>query len=100
MIRIINETKKDRKGIERDHSLWLARVDANNLALGRGEEDDLKYIAYFGDVRTAFKRALSYAIKDSETALTLDYIIETVQKFDKIIETFNVDDLRYDKKEK
>lgn len=92
MIKLTDETRivkdsstlKDKTliGTEVDDSLYLVRIDKHNLALRRGGNVE----GYFGDVRTALKRSLNYAIKGSDEALTLDFILQTVQKLDKRIE--------------
>lgn len=75
------ETTKSKIGDTIDYSLYLVRVDSNNLALKRGDRIE----NYFGDVRTALKRSLNYAIKGSETELTLNSILETVKHIDEQI---------------
>ena len=72
MIRLTTATKANQKtGAEMDDSLYMVRIDSNNLALRRGD----KVEAYYGDVRTALTRAYNYAIKGSSEALTLESIL-------------------------
>ena len=88
MIQITNETKliKDSKflkdkstiGQEVDNSLTLERLDKNNLVLKRAGNP----INYFGDVRVALTRSLNYAIKGSEVALSLEFILKTIDTMD------------------
>ncbi len=100
MIQITDEVKtvtdnkflkdKSKIGTIVDNSLYLVRIDENNLALQRGG----KPLNYFGDVRTALKRSLNYAIKGSKEKLTLEFILETVQYMDKKIEEITDEDIR------
>ena len=94
MIQLTQATYTNKKGIECDASLYLDRVDVNNLALKRGET----VLAYFGDVRTAFKRSLNYAIKGSDEALSFENIISMIENMDKRIDTLDLEDLKYTKK--
>ena len=89
MIQLTKETKINRKGVEVDNSLYLVRVDSNNLALQRGE----KIENYFGDVRLALTKSLNYAIKGSYEALTLKQILDTVNDIDYAIKTLECDDI-------
>ena len=88
MIKLTDETKIVTKASKNykvgdvvDNSLYLVRVDSNNLALKRGDTIE----NYFGDVRTALYRSLNYALKGSEEALTLEYIKKTIQSMDDTI---------------
>ncbi len=74
-------TRQNIKGIEVDATLYLDRVDNNNLAIKEGD----KIVAYFGCVRTALSRALNYAIKGSPVALELKSIQETINHMDEAI---------------
>ena len=87
MIRLTEETKVNKKGETVDNSLYLVRVDSNNLALKRGETIE----NYFGDVRTAFTRALNYAIKGSEASLKLETILEVCRSIDDTIKQLKKD---------
>lgn len=88
MIQLTNETKtieKDSKNFKKgdiiDNSLYLERLDSNNLVLRRGDNIE----NYFGDVRTALYRSLNYAIKGSDTALSLESILQTIKSMDETI---------------
>ena len=88
MIQLTNETKTITKksknhnvGDVVDNSLYLVRVDSNNLALKRGDNIE----NYFGDVRQAIYRSLNYALKGSEEALSLEFIIKTIKGMDESI---------------
>lgn len=78
MIRLTTETKVDKDGNEVDNSFYLDGVDSNNLCIKRGTT----IINYFGDVRTAFTRALNYCIKGSNEELTMQSIIDKVEELD------------------
>ena len=89
MIKLTNETKtitKESKHLKIgdvvDNSLYLVRVDANNLALKRGDNIE----NYFGDVRTALNRSLNYALKGSSVALSLESMMDIIKSMDKAIE--------------
>ena len=83
MIRLTTATRINQKtGEEMDDSIYLSRLDSNNLVLRRGE----KLEGYFGDVRTALKRSYNYAIKGSSEALTLESILTITQDMDDRIE--------------
>lgn len=99
MIKLTNETRtvtKDSKHFKRgdkvDNSLYLVRVDSNNLALMRGKTVE----NYFGDVRTALKRSLNYAIKGSSEALELETIVKMIASMDAAINTLKNDDIKVD----
>ena len=79
---INQKTKK-----EFDNSLYLVRIDSNNLALKRGD----KTLNYFGDVRTALTESLNYAIKGSDVALLLELMLDSIYSFDKSIKTLKMD---------
>ncbi len=88
MIQLTNEfkickvkTKNYNVGDKMDDSLYLVRVDANNLAIKRGD----KIENYFGDVRTALYRSLNYALKGSEVALSLESIRDVINGMDDVI---------------
>ena len=88
MIQLTNETKVIKKKSKHldigdivDNSLYLVRVDSNNLALKRGDVVE----NYFGDVRTALKRSLNYAIKGSSVALSLESMMEIIASMDEAI---------------
>ena len=88
MIKLTDETKIVTKASKNykvgdvvDNSLYLVRVDSNNLALKRGDTIE----NYLGNVRTALYRSLNYALKGSEEALTLEYIKKTIQSMDDTI---------------
>ena len=88
MIKLTTETKINQKTNEEvDNSLYLVRIDANNLALKRGD----RTLNYFGDVRTALIKSLNYAIKGSEVALSLEFILNAIHSLDKSIETLRMD---------
>ena len=89
MIQLTNETKtidRDTKNFKKgdsvDNSLYLVRIDSNNLAIKRGENIE----NYFGDVRVALTRSLNYALKGSEVALSLESIMDTIRSIDEKIE--------------
>ena len=81
------EVRVNRNGKKVDNTLFLVRVDSNNLALMRGETIE----NYFGDVRTALTRSLNYAIKGSSEALTLENILKVVESMDETIKTLKCD---------
>ena len=94
MIQLTNETKTITKKSKNhnvgdivDNSLYLVRVDSNNLALKRGNNIE----NYFGDVRTALYRSLNYALKGSEEALSLEFIIKTINGMDESIKRLEKD---------
>ena len=94
MIQLTNETKTITKKSKNrnvgdivDDSLYLVRVDSNNLALKRGDNIE----NYFGDVRTALYRSLNYALKGSEEALTLAMIKRMIQSMDDTIKHLDKD---------
>ena len=78
MIKLVDETRVNKKGETVDNSLYLIGVDSNNLALARGDTP----INYFGDLRTALTRSLNYAIKGSETELSLEMILSKIEELD------------------
>ena len=94
MIQLTNETKVNKKGETVDNSLYLVRVDSNNLALKRGETIE----AYWGDVRTALTRSLNYAIKGSSEALTLENILKVVKSMDETVKTLKKDCIEKEQK--
>ena len=88
MIQLTNETKIITKKSKNhnvgdivDNSLYLIRVDSNNLELKRGDNIEI----YFGDVRQAIYRSLNYALKGSEEALTLEMIVGMIKGMDESI---------------
>ena len=88
MIKLTDETrvvkvksKTNNIGDVVDNSLYLVRVDSNNLGLKRGDTVE----NYFGDVRTALYRSLNYALKGSETALSLESMLQTIKSMDEAI---------------
>ena len=78
MIKLVDETRINKKGETVDNSLYLIGVDSNNLALARGDT----HINYFRDVRTALTRSLNYAIKGSDTELSLEMIMSKIEELD------------------
>jgi len=82
MIKLVDETRVNKKGETVDNSLYLIGVDSNNLALARGETP----INYFGDVRTALTRSLNYVIKGSEEELSLEMIMSKIEELDRNIQ--------------
>jgi len=76
------QTRVNRKGEEVDATIYLERVDSNNLVMKEGTT----VLNYFGDVRVALKRALNYAVKGSPEALSLEGILDIVKTIDKNIE--------------
>ena len=91
-IKLTTEKKKNRNGVIVDNSIYLERLDPHNLVLRRGTTP----IGYFGDVRTAFKRALNYAIKGSENELTLKQMLKVIKGMDKKIDELRKDCLEED----
>ena len=96
MIQLTNETrvvdkdnKVNKKGDVVDNSLYLVKVDNNNLALKRGDVT----VNYFGDVRVALKRSINYAIKGSSEALTLEMIAKKITSIHKAIDALDVGEL-------
>lgn len=94
MIQLTSETKTITKKSKNhnvgdivDNSLYLVRVDSNNLALKRGDNIE----NYFGDVRQCLYRALNYALKGSEEALSLEFIIKTIKDMDESIKRLERD---------
>ena len=88
MIKLTDETKtvtvKSKNynvGDVIDNSLYLERLDANNLVLRRGDVIQ----NYFGDVRVALYRSLNYAIKGSDVALSLESMLKTIKSMDDTI---------------
>lgn len=74
-------TRKNKKGVEIDSTIYLERLDSNNLVIKEGEN----ILAYYGDVRTALRRSLNYAIKGSTEALSLETIVSAVKRIDEAI---------------
>ena len=93
MIQLTQATYTNKNGVDSDASLYLDRADVHNLVLKRGET----VLAYFGDVRTALKRSLNYAIKGSTEALSLENILSMIEDMDKRIDGLNLEDLKYTK---
>ena len=83
MIRLTTEKRINKKGEEVDSSLYLVRLDANNLAIMR----DGRYEGYYGCVQTAMKRALNISIKGSHEALTLEMILERIGELEEVANT-------------
>ena len=88
MIKLTDETRVVKKktmhhevGDVVDNSLYLVRIDDNNLALKRGNTVE----NYFGCVRTALKRSLNYAIKGSSEALNIESMLKTINGIDEAI---------------
>ncbi len=81
------KTKYNNVGDKVDDSLYLVRIDDNNLAIKRGD----KVLNYFGCVRTALYRSLNYAIKGSEVALSLESIMSTIKNTDDVIKRLDKD---------
>ena len=77
-----NRSRTNKKGVEVDSTIYLERLDSNNLVLKEGEN----ILAYYGDVRTALRRSLSYAIKGSTEALSLETILSTIKHIDEAID--------------
>ena len=79
----LTESKKrtNKKGIEVDATVYLDKIDDNNLILKQGEDT----LAYFGDVRTALKRSLNYIVKGSEDELTLIRVLQQIIYLDNAI---------------
>jgi hypothetical protein len=75
------KTKNHNVGDVVDNSLYLERLDANNLVLRRGTVIQ----NYFGDVRQCLHRSLNYAVKGSDVALSLESILETIKSMDETI---------------
>ena len=100
MIKLTDETKtidKDSKHLKKgeivDNSLYLVRIDSNNLALKRGDTVE----NYFGDVRVALKRSLNYAIKGSSVALSLESMLNTINGMDEAINELKSDCIEKEK---
>lgn len=47
-----NRSRTNKKGVEVDATIYLERLDSNNLVIKEGED----ILAYYGDVRTALRR--------------------------------------------
>ena len=84
-------TKLNKEGEEIDATIYLARLDSNNLVIKEGK----KVLNYFGDVRTALKVSLNYAIKVPSVALSLENMLSVIDGIDK-----NIKELRKDCMEK
>lgn len=76
-----NRSRTNKKGVEVDATIYLERLDSNNLVIKEGKD----ILAYYGDVRTALRRSLNYAIKGSTEALSLETILSTVKRIDEAI---------------
>jgi hypothetical protein len=94
MIRLTDETKIDKNGREVNNSLFLVRIDSNNLALQRAGKTE----NYFGDVRIALNRSLNYVIKGSQTALSLEFILDAIQSLDGHIQELKSDAIEIEPK--
>ena len=81
------KTKHNNVGDKVDDSLYLVRIDDNNLGIKRGG----KVLGYFGCVRTALYRSLNYAIKGSEVALSLESIRDSIKSMDDVIKRLDKD---------
>jgi len=90
MIKLLEESGKNNKGETIDKSIYLIRLDTNNLAISRGKT----VINYFGDVRTALKRSLNYVVKGSTQEFTLEAILDTIRIMDKKIDSLPRDTLK------
>lgn len=89
---ITKDTKNYRTGDIVDNSLYLVRFDSNNLALKRGETIE----NYFGDVRTALRVSLNYALKWSSVAMSLESILEMINGMDDVIKQLRIDCIEKD----
>ena len=88
MIRLTNETKKNKKGEDVDASLYLILFDSLNLAIVEGDPEEVgkkNALAYYSDVRLAFSRALDIAIKHSCETLELETILQRIGELDEAI---------------
>ena len=79
---IEKDSKNHKKGDVVDFSVYLERLDANNLVLKRGDT----ILNYFGDVQTALKRSLNYIVKGSEKELTLLRIEQQIKELHEAID--------------
>ena len=77
----------NKKGIEVDSTLYLERLDSNNLVLKEGDT----LLNYFGDARVALNRSLNYALKSSSVHLSLEEILSTVKHMDSVISELKKD---------
>lgn len=80
-------TRKNKQGKDIDATMYLERLDNNNLVLKQGD----RILAYYGDVKTALTRSLNYAIKDSDTQLNLENILNIVKSMDESIKQLTKD---------
>ena len=94
MVKLIEATKKNKKtGEDVAYNLYLVHLDSNNLGLVRGSEETYTIVGFFGDVRTAFKRALNFAVKGSDEAFTLQKVLDIVKELDEKIEKLDCGNL-------
>jgi hypothetical protein len=84
--------RTNKKGEEVDATIYLERLDSNNLVLKEGET----VLNYFGDVRVALKRSLNYALKSSSVHLSLESMLQTIDGMDEKISLLNRTDLKKD----
>jgi len=80
-------TRLNKKGEEIDATIYLDRLDSNNLVIKEGE----KVLNYFGDVRTALRVSLNYAIKVPKVALSLENMLSVIDGIDKNIKELRID---------
>ena len=87
-VRIVTKkTKHNEVGDEVDHSLYIERLDDNNLVIKRGNT----ILNYFGDVRTCISRSLNYAVKGSSVALSIESMMQTIESMDSTIKQLRSD---------
>jgi len=80
-------TRINKKGDEVDATIYLERLDSNNLVIKEGET----ILGYFGDARTALTKSLNYALKSSSVHLTLENILDIVKSMDSTIKQLKKD---------
>ena len=81
--RVVDKDSKHlKKGDIVDDSVYLVRIDNNNLALKRGDT----ILNYFGDVKTALKRSVNYAVKGSVTEMSLELMANQIESIHRAIE--------------
>jgi len=85
-------TRTNKKDVEVDATIYLERLDSNNLVLKEGEN----ILGYFGDARVALTRSLNYALKSSAVHLSLENILEIVKSMDATIKTLKSDSIEKD----
>ena len=105
MIQLTTETRvikdsavlKDKSAVGKvvDNSIYIDRADSNNLILFRGKEKR-ELLGFYGDVRSAFTRALNFAIKQNtngSTVLGLQDILKRIDDMDNRIKELTVRDI-------